>query len=226
MARPLGKGKNDYSYELFFGLDLTDEQETMIDLIFNKKVVFVDAVAGTGKTTIAVGCARLLKDLHGLDCTYVFSPVQEGKLGFRPGTTSDKEADYRQPLIDALIAINENPIQAIYNDDLETNKFANMSAWVKCMSHTFMRGTNLQGEVVIIDEAQNFTESELRKVLTRVDDNCHVIVIGNQKQCDLKDPSQSGFHVYMNHFEEEDYVGICELTHNFRGRIAQKADEL
>lgn len=226
MARPKGKGKNDYSYELFFGLNLDEHQEKFVDMIFDKRIVFCDAVAGSGKTTLAIGAARILNDLHGMECVYIFAPVQEQKLGFRPGSTSEKERDYVQPLYDALIEINENPMQAIFNEDVENLKFANANAWVRTMSHTFLRGTNLKNKVVIIDECQNFTLPELRKVLTRISDDCKVICIGNGRQCDLNNPATSGFHPYMNHFEEEEYCGICELVNNYRGQLAQHADEI
>jgi predicted ribonuclease YlaK len=78
----------------------------------------------------------------------------------------------------------------------------------------------------VIDEAQNFTVSELRKILTRIHDNCKVIVIGHDGQCDLKNPQLSGFTRYIEHFREESYVGVVKLSKNFRGRLANKADEL
>jgi phosphate starvation-inducible PhoH-like protein/PhoH-like ATPase len=78
---------------------------------------------------------------------------------------------------------------------------------------------------VIIDEAQNFTHHELRKVLSRCTDSCKVIVIGNVKQCDI-DPRKSGFEAYMYHGLGHDWIRKVRLTKNFRGRVAQWADAI
>lgn len=208
---------------LFFGFGprLTAEQRAYVDAIFDKQIVFVNARSGTGKTTLAVAAARLLDK----PLIYVFSPVEEGRMGFRPGTQREKEAAYITPLIDALTEINENPDRAVFNPD-NTDAMKRGDAWVYPMSHVFARGTNIKGKTVIIDEAQNFTRGELKKVLTRIHDDCKVVVIGHTEQCDLVDPRKSGFTDYIEHFRDEPYAAVCELTVNFRGWLAQKADEL
>jgi len=220
MPRPLGK------YELFFGLELTQEQERYVDSIFDNQITFVNAKAGTGKTTLAVGSARILRDMNPKqDLHYIFSPCQEDRIGFLPGDPSEKEAPYRAPLEDALIKIDENPSQVIFNPkDLMAMK--QKKYWVYAYSHVYMRGTNKEGCTLIIDEAQNFTHDELKKVLTRVHDNTKVIVIGHTGQCDLKKPELSGFADYMEWFRNESYCGVVELTKNFRGPLAQHADNL
>lgn len=94
------------------------------------------------------------------------------------------------------------------------------------MSHVFARGINIKDKVVIIDEAQNFTRGELKKVLTRIHDDCKVIMIGHDNQCDLPNPRKSGFVPCVELFKTQPYVNICELTHNFRGELATHADLL
>ena len=84
---------------------------------------------------------------------------------------------------------------------------------------------------VIIDEAQNFTKAELKKTITRFHDDCFVVVIGHDKQCDLRKPELSGFIPMMELFislgvEKGLKVGNVQLTKNFRGIISQVADEL
>lgn len=78
---------------------------------------------------------------------------------------------------------------------------------------------------MFIDEAQNLTKKELRKILTRIHDSCHVFLIGDPDQCDI-DPKKSGFVAYLNHYSTESYAQICELTKNFRGRISAHAESL
>ena len=80
---------------------------------------------------------------------------------------------------------------------------------------------------MIIDEAQNYYFDELKKVLTRMHDSCKVIVIGDNKQCDLyHNPERSGFMKYLNHFSKDDRCAVCNLTKNYRGWISNIAYEL
>lgn len=209
------------SAELFYGLELTDEQRNYVDSIFDNQMTIVDAASGTGKTTIAVGAASLI----GKPTYYIFSPVEESRLGYLPGRVQDKESVYVQPLVDAVVAINEVPDKVIYDPD-NINQMKEQTAWLYPMSHVFARGTNLKDCTVIIDEAQNFTRGELKKVLTRIHDNVKVVMIGHHLQCDLEDETKSGFRPYLEHFRDEDYASVHQLTVNFRGRLSQHADNL
>ena len=97
---------------IFYGINLTDEQRIYVDSMIDNKVTVVDSVAGTGKTTLAVGVAAILqKKLY-----YVFSPVEEDKMGFRPGTQEEKENAYIGPLKCALATLNYLPEQCIYSE--------------------------------------------------------------------------------------------------------------
>lgn len=207
---------------MLFGFEpkLTDEQREYVNSIFDNQLTIVNAKSGTGKTTLAVACAKLI----GKPLIYTFSPVEEGSLGFTPGTVEEKESKYFQPLLDALVEIREDPRFAIKSE--KNPDIINEGAWITAKSHTFVRGTNIKDSTLIIDEAQNFTRGELKKLLTRVHDTTKVIVIGHDKQIDLKDPKKSGFAPYIEHFSDEPYCKVVELTRNFRGLLAQHADEL
>ncbi|MGZ9868131.1 PhoH family protein [Priestia endophytica] len=207
---------------MFFGLKLTNEQQEYADSIFDNQITFVNAKAGTGKTTIAVACASIMQR----ELVYIFSPVEEKALGFTPGTVEAKELKYTVPLRDALLKINEDPSRVIESEENIEN-MKNGNTWVKAMSHVFARGINIDGnKLVIIDEAQNFTKGELKKVLTRIHNSVKVVVIGHELQCDLPDPKKSGFIPYLKHFENQDYAKTCELSINFRGELANHADQL
>jgi phosphate starvation-inducible PhoH-like protein len=208
------------SAELFYGLKLTDEQRVYVDSIFDNQITIVNAKAGTGKTTLAVGAAKILnKPLY-----YIFSPVEEDALGYTPGEVEDKESKYIVPLLDALKEIKEDHRFALYRE--ANPEHIQKVAWVFAKSHVFVRGSNIKNATVIIDESQNMTKGELKKVLTRIHDSCKVIMIGHDGQCDLDKPEKSGFVPYLEHFENEPYAQVVELTKNFRGRLARHADEL
>jgi predicted ribonuclease YlaK len=208
------------SAEMFYGLKLTDEQRQYVDSIFDNQLTIVNAKAGTGKTTLAVGAAKILNQ----PLYYIFSPVEEDALGYTPGEVEDKEAKYIVPLLDALKEIKEDHRFAIYRE--ANPDHIRKVAWVHAKSHVFVRGSNIKNATVIIDETQNFTRGELKKVLTRIHDSCKVIMIGHDGQCDLDKPEKSGFVPFLEHFSDEPYAQVVELTKNFRGRMARHADEL
>lgn len=212
---------------LLYGLRerMTDEQEEMVESILNNTVTFVNASAGSGKTTIAVAMAKYLWESQYQKMTYVFSPVQERSMGFRPGTQEEKELEYLQPLFDALVEIGEQDPKLLLEKEENSDNMKEGKTWIDAKSHIFARGTNLKDRTIIIDEAQNFTRGDLKKLLTRIHDTCTVIVIGHTGQDDLPASATSGFLPYIEHFENEDYVGTVELTKNFRGVLSTKADK-
>lgn len=202
---------------------LTQEQKEYVDSMFDNQVTIVNAGAGSGKTTLAVMVAKVMKR----DLIYVFSPVEEDVFGFTPGTLAQKEEKYVVPVKDALMEMNEDPFKAIVSAENILN-VKNGNAWVTTMSHAFARGINIKGsnKFIIIDEAQNFTRAELKKILTRIHDDVRVVIIGHDKQCDLENPRKSGFVPYIDFLKDEEYVKVCNLTHNFRGKLATKADQM
>ena len=99
--------------------------------------------------------------------------------------------------------------------------------YIKCVTHTFLRGCNFEESVIIIDESQNFFGDELKKVLTRIHDSCKVIVIGHSGQIDLyTNSNHSGFVAFLNHYKDDPRCTVCKLTKNYRGWISSWADEL
>ena len=211
----------------FYGIELDPEQQILVDAIWSpeKDIIFVNAAAGTGKTTIAMGVANLLvkyRRYSGILC--VASPCEEARQGYLPGDISQKSEVYFEPFYQAMLKCDMNPFTDIDDESLVNAK--NGTAFVKLMTHTYTRGSNFDDRVVIIDEAQNFAMRDLKKTLTRCADNCKVIVLGHDGQCDLPDPTMSGFVPYLEHFRNEDRCQVCELTINHRGWISSHADAL
>ena len=110
----------------------------------------------------------------------------------------------------------------VYSESMISRKKG--EAFVKMLTHTYLRGTNLQKKVVILDESQNYTVAELKKVLTRCHDSCKVIVIGHTGQIDIR--GDSGFDKYLKHFEGQEKCAVCRLTTNHRGWLSTYADML
>ena len=213
---------------LFYGINLDDEQRAFANAIWNPEnlIVFCDAKAGTGKTTIATGVANMLVQ-YGLynGMVYIAAPVQEEKLGYMPGDIQSKTSQYFDSLYQALIKLNINPQTAI--NQLAVENMKNGTGYIDTITHVFLRGQNFENKVVIVEESQNMYLDELRKVLTRIHDNCKTIVIGHVGQCDLyHKPENSGFAPYIEHFKDEPYAQICTLTKNYRGKVSTHADNL
>lgn len=211
----------------FFGLKLDEYQKKFRDAIWDpeKLIVFCNSKAGTGKTVIATATADLLCKYGLYDgIVYVAAPTQEQKQGYLAGSIEEKSEPYFEPFYEALQKIGEN-LNNIFFDKIINEK--NGTAYVQCVTHTFLRGTNFENKVVIIDEAQNYYFDELMKVLTRIHDSCKVIVIGHDGQIDLyKNQERSGFVRYLEWFAPDPRCAVCELKENYRGWISQHADNL
>lgn len=217
----MAKQKND----IFYGFILNDGQQFFKDAIMSDDYNFIlaDATAGSGKTLLAVACANILinRDHKYDSAVYIFPVVEESSLGYRPGTTVEKEADYLEPLHQALIKCNVIPNQAITSD--VSNK--NGTAWLEAHSATFMRGVNLEKKVVIIDECQNMSIPIIKRIVSRCYDNCKIICCGCQAQMDVP-IHKSGFKPLMDHMQGFEGYIKCELPISYRGKLAMYIDKL
>ena len=151
----------------------------------------------------------------------VFPVIEESSLGYRPGSATEKEADYLEPLYQALAKCNVIPSQAISSDI--SNK--NGTSWVDAHSATFMRGVNIEKQVVIIDECQNMSIPIIKRIISRCYDNCKVICLGCQSQTDVP-IHKSGFKQLMDHMEGFEGYAKCELPISYRGKLAMHIDKL
>ena len=212
---------------MFYDLILDEEQVKFVEAIKDKTktIIFCNARAGTGKTTLAMGAANILvqdkrNELDGI--VYIVSPYGEQKQGYLPGSITEKSEVYYEPAYQAMIEVGMNPNTDICGDSMTAKKRG--EGFVKMLTHTYLRGTNLQKKVVILDESQNYTVSDLKKVLTRCHDTCKVIVIGHTGQVDIS--GISGFAKYIEHFKDQERCAVCELTTNHRGWLSTFADKL
>ena len=218
----MAKKNND---DIFYGFMLNEYQQKFVDAIMSDEYNFIlaDATAGSGKTLLAVACANILinRDRRYNSATFIFPVIEESSLGYRPGSTTEKEADYLEPLYQALVKCNVIPSQAISSDI--SNK--NGTSWIDAHSATFMRGVNIEKQVVIIDECQNMSIPIIKRIISRCYDNCKVICLGCQSQTDVP-IHKSGFKQLMDHMEG--FVGYikCELPISYRGKLAMHIDKL
>lgn len=217
--------------EPFYGLRLDDEQIIFRNSIwdYNNIVTICNSKAGSGKTTIALGTANLLVQYGRYNgIVYVMAPTQEQKQGYLPGGLEEKSAPYMEPLVEAMYTLGIPPTALI--DDMNISNQKNGDAYIRFTVDTYLRGCNFENKVVIVDESANFYFDEMKKVLTRIHDNCKVIIIGHDGQCDLfKHRERSGFIPYLEAFREikdDPRVAICQLTTNHRGWFSNFCDDV
>lgn len=215
----------------FYGLVLDDEQLAFANSIWNPNIdiVFCDSLAGTGKTTVAVGTANLLVQ-YGLydNIVYVVSPYAEKRLGYLPGDLQSKTQYYYDPLYQAMTTCGINPNTSVNDDGIQGLSVGSKlgTEYITCIPEVYLRGVTIDNAVIILDETENYSVPQLKKTLTRIGKHTKVIVIGHTLQCDLENPEDSGFASFSKLFESEERCAVCELKTNHRSWISAHADTI
>ncbi len=175
-----------------------------------KLIVFCNAKAGTGKTLIATATANLLYQYGRCNgIVYIASPTQEQKQGYLKGhDRGEKSEPYF--LSHFMKHWKKSVLIAILHFTMVQSTRKYQATHISSAPRTFLRGTNFENKVVIIDEAQNYYFDELKKVLTRLHDSCKIIVIGHEGQNDLfGHPERSGFvPCPLNWFAGDDRTAV------------------
>lgn len=159
-------------------------QHQYIQAAENNDIVFSIGPAGTGKTYLAVAMAvRAMQQREVKRIVLARPAVEAGEnLGFLPGDLKEKVDPYLRPLYDALYEMIPPDRLRRYLDNHT----------IEILPLAFMRGRNLNGSFVILDEAQNTTPAQMKMFLTRLGMNSMAIVTGDITQVDLPSGALSG----------------------------------
>tara|TARA_B100000401_G_scaffold32858_1_gene19672 strand:+ start:393 stop:1439 length:1047 start_codon:yes stop_codon:yes gene_type:complete len=180
-------------------------QNSYLDILQKKQIIFAVGPAGTGKTFLAVAAAvsQLLESKF--DRIILSRPAVEAgeKLGFLPGDLKEKVDPYLRPLYDSLYDLmpTEMAIRKIESSEIEIAPLA------------FMRGRTLNNSFVILDEAQNATHNQIKMFLTRCGKNSRMVVTGDPSQTDLNKRSDSGLLRSMKILQDIDDIAIVNFGH-------------
>lgn len=182
----------------------TQNQAEYINLLQTKDMVFCTGSAGSGKTYLAVAEALRLVLSHKKNKIIITRPVVEAgeSLGFLPGDLEQKINPYLRPIKDAMESIITP----------ETVKKLTEANIIEVAPLAYMRGRTLNNAVIILDEAQNTTISQMKMFLTRMGDNSKVFVTGDPTQIDLPRKTASGLMHSISILYKIEDIGFMELT--------------
>ena len=179
-------------------------QFNMVNSIDNDDLLFAVGPAGSGKTYTAVALAvKALKEKRVRKIILTRPAVEAGEnLGFLPGDLKEKLDPYLQPLYDAL------------GDMIPASKLTEYleDKVIQIAPLGFMRGRTLDNAFVILDEAQNTTEAQLKMFLTRMGKSAKFIVTGDITQVDLPKHQKSGLKLALDLFKNQKGISIVELN--------------
>ncbi|WP_276862898.1 PhoH family protein [Anaerococcus tetradius] len=179
-------------------------QKSYIDKIRNNDVVFGIGPAGTGKTYLAVAMAVRAFKKGEVDRIILTRPAVEAgeSLGFLPGDLQDKVDPYLRPLYDGLF------------DILGFESYQNLveKGLIEVAPLAYMRGRTLDRSFVILDEAQNTTQEQMKMFLTRLGFGSKAIITGDKTQVDLPRGKKSGIRAAEHILRNVEGIAFMEFS--------------
>ncbi|WP_125777039.1 PhoH family protein [Antribacter gilvus] len=179
-------------------------QKTYVDAIDTHTVTFGIGPAGTGKTYLAMAKAVQALQAKQVDRIVLTRPAVEAgeKLGFLPGTLSEKIDPYLRPLYDAL------------HDMIDPEQVPRLveAGTIEVAPLAYMRGRTLNNAFIILDEAQNTSSEQMKMFLTRLGFGSKMVITGDATQVDLPGAVPSGLKVVEDILVGVDDVEFCRLT--------------
>ena len=191
-------------------------QEKFIDAINNNDLVFGVGPAGTGKTYLAVAAAVQSLINNQISRIILSRPAVEAgeRLGFLPGDLKEKIDPYLRPLYDALNDLMPKKI-------LESNMDNGV---IEIAPLAFMRGRTLENAFIILDEAQNTTNMQMKMFVTRLGRNSKMVILGDITQIDLPAGSSSGLKEILKLVPKDEGIDVVNFQNKdiVRHRLVDK----
>ena len=182
----------------------TLNQKRYVDAIDTHTIVFGIGPAGTGKTYLAMAKAVQALQTKQVNRIILTRPAVEAgeRLGYLPGTLSEKIDPYLRPLYDAL------------HDMVDPESIPRLmqSGTIEVAPLAYMRGRTLNDAFVILDEAQNTTAEQMKMFLTRLGFGSKIVVTGDVTQVDLPGGAQSGLRIVREILDGIEDVHFSNLT--------------
>lgn len=182
----------------------TLRQKAYVEAMESHDLTFALGPAGTGKTFLATVLAVRMLSERKVERLVLTRPAVEAgeRLGFLPGDLQQKVDPYLRPIYDALHSL------------LGAEKTSTLldKGVIEVAPLAYMRGRTLDEAFVILDEAQNTTQAQMRMVLTRLGEHSRMVVTGDTSQVDLPVGQLSGLVDAAEVLSNVDGVAVCRLT--------------
>jgi phosphate starvation-inducible PhoH-like protein len=182
----------------------TANQKKYVDAIDENTITFGIGPAGTGKTYLAMAKAVAALQAKKVNRIILTRPAVEAgeKLGFLPGTLSEKIDPFLRPLFDAL------------HDMIDVDSIPRLmqTGVIEVAPLAYMRGRTLNDSFIILDEAQNTTPEQMKMFLTRLGFGSKMVITGDVTQVDLPNGVRSGLRIITDILQDVEDIAFMELT--------------
>ena len=181
----------------------SEKQKSYVRALHEKDIIISAGPAGTGKTFLAVAVALTMLLEKKIERIILSRPAVEAgeRLGFLPGDLKEKIDPYLRPLYDAL---NDLMPKKILENNIE-------SGIIEIAPLAFMRGRTLENAFIILDEAQNTTNMQMKMFVTRLGRNSKMVILGDVTQIDLPTGSSSGLNQILKLLPKEEGIEIINF---------------
>lgn len=205
---PKKKRKNPIKFKV----SLNEEQKEAKRILLENPVTVLKGSAGSGKTFVA--CQTALDLLFCKEVTNIVitrPTVSKEEIGFLPGDIKEKMDPWLAPIYHNLYTLYA---KEKIDKEVEEGK-------IEIVPISFIRGRTFVDSIVIVDEAQNLTHSQMEAVLGRLGHGSKIVICGDASQIDLKSKRDSGFSFLLRLEEHVEGVKIFHLKTNHRHNIVE-----
>ena len=181
-----------------FNVQLNDEQKEAKAKILSSPITVLKGMAGSGKTLVATQVALDLLFTKQIEKVVITRPtVSKEDIGFLPGNIKEKMDPWLAPIYHNLhMLYSKEKVQKLLDDET-----------IEIVPFAFLRGRTFLNALVIVDEAQNVTHSQMETVIGRLGKHSKMVICGDLAQIDLKDKRETGFSFLTRLEENVEEVG-------------------
>jgi phosphate starvation-inducible PhoH-like protein len=204
---------------------VNDEQKELERAILDNqhKIVIAVGRAGTGKDFISIATAlQMREDKKIKHIYYVRDPIEVGEsLGFLKGDEEEKFNPFLGPLQDT--------VAAIVNASSDMHNANDLLYKIEAIPINFIRGRTFEDAIVICDECQNMSFTELQTIVTRMGKYSKIVLLGSYSQIDKREQlrkTKCDFQVTAEALTAKDYVEVVELKQSVRSDWCAEVDEI
>ena len=195
----LQKLRIDYKFK-------NESQKKLINLINENKITIAAGPAGTGKTYLA--CAQALKLLKNdgrfkkIILVKSVTVLEGEEVGFLKGDLKEKMLPFTISFLDNFHKLIGEGLTQLMLDQ----------GYIEVLPLAYIRGRSIDNAIIIVDEAQNITQKNMRSTMTRIGTDTKMIITGDTKQIDMKNSKASSLDLVVRLFENKEDIGTMHFS--------------